>query len=176
MSRSASAATNAQKRSALQHRQIAVDQPRRGRGRGGAEVALLQQDRPQAASRGVARHADAVQAAANDRKIVVRHGSRLVSGIRGALHLAAPSLANFGFRKGQAKIMMLVWFGSEVPLPDRQAIMKRTPGHHVIARSTCDEAIHSFFTRRNGIASSRSLSSGAHARDPSAPRNDGLAV
>ena len=65
--------TDTEKRSALQHRQIAVDQPRRGRGRGDAEVALLQQDHPQAASRGVARHADAVQAAANDRKIVVRH-------------------------------------------------------------------------------------------------------
>jgi hypothetical protein len=40
----------------------------------------------------------------------------------------------------------------------------------VIARSKSDEAIHSF-TRREWIAS-RSLSSGAHSRDPLA-RNDG---
>ena len=65
--------TDTEKRSALQHRQIAVDQPRRGRGRGGAEVALLQQDHPQAASGGVAGNADTIQSAADDRKIVIRH-------------------------------------------------------------------------------------------------------
>jgi hypothetical protein len=41
----------------------------------------------------------------------------------------------------------------------------------VIARSPCDEAIHFFFVRQEWIAS-RSLSSGAHSRDPLA-RNDG---
>src|ERR1700681_2532144 len=56
---------------------MAVDQPRRGRGCACAEVALLQKDHPQAASRGVARNADAVQAAADDRKIVVRHAQGL---------------------------------------------------------------------------------------------------
>ena len=56
---------------------IAMDQARRGRGCGGAEVALLEQDNPQAASRGVARNADAVQAAADDRKVVVRHPQSL---------------------------------------------------------------------------------------------------
>src|SRR6266568_5330524 len=39
----------------------------------------------------------------------------------------------------------------------------------VIARSTCDEAIHSYFAAR--WIASRSLSSGAHSRDPAA-RND----
>ena len=41
---------------------------------------------------------------------------------------------------------------------------------HVIARSVSDEAIHSFFVA--GWIASRSLSSGAHSRDPLA-RNDG---
>ena len=70
---------HAQKGPALQHRKIAMDQPRRGRGCGGAEVALLQQDHPQAAPGGVARNADAVQAAADDRKIVVRHAHNVYS-------------------------------------------------------------------------------------------------
>ena len=60
----------------LQHRQIAMDQPWRGRGRAGAEIALLEQEDPQAASGGVARDADAVQSAADDCKIVVRHTQR----------------------------------------------------------------------------------------------------
>ena len=42
-----------------------------------AEVALLQQDHAQAAAGGIARDADAVQPAADDRKIVVRHTQRL---------------------------------------------------------------------------------------------------
>src|SRR5258706_16461548 len=50
-----------------------MDQPRRGGGCARADVALFQKDHPQAASRGVARNADAVQAADDDRKIVVRH-------------------------------------------------------------------------------------------------------
>ena len=65
--------TDAKKMPALQPRQIAMDQPRRGRGGARAEIALLQQDDAQAASGGVARDADAVQSAANDREIVVRH-------------------------------------------------------------------------------------------------------
>src|SRR3981081_850455 len=68
---------HAQKASALEHREIAVDQPWRGLGRARGEVALLQKDHPQAASRGVARNADTVQTAADDRKSVVRHGLRL---------------------------------------------------------------------------------------------------
>jgi hypothetical protein len=43
---------DAQQRSAFQHREIAVDQPRRGLRCAGAEIALLQQE---AASGGVAR-------------------------------------------------------------------------------------------------------------------------
>jgi hypothetical protein len=54
-----------------------VDQPWRGRGRARTEVALLQQDHAQAASRGIARNADAVQTTANDRKIVIRHPQAL---------------------------------------------------------------------------------------------------
>src|ERR1700753_1485628 len=50
-----------------------MNQPRCRRGCGAAEVALLEQDHAQAASRGVARHADAVQTPADDREIVVRH-------------------------------------------------------------------------------------------------------
>ena len=43
-----------------------------------AEVALLQQqDHAQTAVSGVARDADAVQAAADDRKIVIRHAQRI---------------------------------------------------------------------------------------------------
>ena len=58
---------------ALQHRQIAMDQPRRRRRGRAAEIALLQQDDPQAAAGRIAREADTVQAAADDRKIVIRH-------------------------------------------------------------------------------------------------------
>ena len=58
---------------ALQISQIAMDQPRRGLRSARAEIALLQQDDAQAAASGVARNADAVQSAANDREIVVRH-------------------------------------------------------------------------------------------------------
>ena len=64
---------DAKQRPALQHLEIAVDQPRRGLRCAGAEIALLQQDHAQAASGGVARDADAVQASADDSKIVVRH-------------------------------------------------------------------------------------------------------
>src|SRR6266404_8054095 len=66
-----------QKGPALQQGGIAMDQPRRGRGCARAEVALFQQDHPQAASRGGARNADAVQPAAEDRKIVVRHAATI---------------------------------------------------------------------------------------------------
>src|SRR5256885_22624 len=62
---------------ALQPGQIAVDQPWRGRGGAGAEIALLQQDHAQTASGGVARDADAIQPAADDRKIVIRHAKGL---------------------------------------------------------------------------------------------------
>ena len=70
--------TDAKKMPALQPRQIAMDQPRRGLGCARAEIALLQQDHAQAASGGVARDADAVQSAANDREIVVRHTQGLL--------------------------------------------------------------------------------------------------
>src|SRR5271166_1816511 len=54
-----------------------MDQPRRGRRSACAEVALLQQDNPQAAPGGVARKADAVQATADNRKIVIRHAQAI---------------------------------------------------------------------------------------------------
>ena len=56
--------------------QVAMDQPRRGLRSARAEITLLQQDDAQAASGGVARDADAVQSAADDREIVVRHTQR----------------------------------------------------------------------------------------------------
>ena len=65
---------------ALQIGQIAMDQPRRGLRRAGAEIALLQQDDAQATTGGVARDADAVQSATDDREIVVRHTPRLLEG------------------------------------------------------------------------------------------------
>src|SRR5829696_8092740 len=76
--------TDAKKMSSLQPREIAMDQPRRRRGGASAEIALLQQDDAQAPASGVARDADAVQSAANDREIVVRHtpgvtGENLIS-------------------------------------------------------------------------------------------------
>src|SRR6185437_9400400 len=64
---------DAQPAAAFEHREIAMDQPRGRRRCGGAEVALFEQDDPQAATGGIARHADAVEAAADDRKIVIRH-------------------------------------------------------------------------------------------------------
>src|SRR3954452_10858724 len=70
--------TDAKKVPALQVSQIAMNQPWRGRGGARAEIALLQQDDTQAASSGVARDADAVQSAANDREIVVRHTQGLL--------------------------------------------------------------------------------------------------
>jgi hypothetical protein len=85
-----------EERSALQHCQIAVDQPWRGRRCGGAEVALLNKDHPQTASRGVACDADPVQATANDRKIVVRRAQRLVS------RFEVSSLERTSDSKGQA--------------------------------------------------------------------------
>ena len=42
----------------------------------------------------------------------------------------------------------------------------------VAAGERSDEAIHSFFTRRVELLRPRSLSSGAHSRDPLASRND----
>ena len=71
------APADAQQAAPLQHRKIAMDQPRCRRRCGGAEVALLEQNDPQAATGGVARHADAVQAAADDRKVVVRHAQAI---------------------------------------------------------------------------------------------------
>src|ERR1700690_1776761 len=64
---------HAPKRLALQHPEIAMDKPRRSARGGAAEVALLEQDDPETAPRGVARNADAIQTAADDRKVVVRH-------------------------------------------------------------------------------------------------------
>ena len=64
---------HAQEPAALQDGQIAMDHARRRGRSGGAEIALLQQDHPQATARGVARHADTVQPAADDRQIVVCH-------------------------------------------------------------------------------------------------------
>ncbi|MGY4348849.1 hypothetical protein ACVWXM_005316 [Bradyrhizobium sp. GM7.3] len=69
----------------FQNRQVAVDQPRRCRRRRAAQIALLQQDDPQAAAGGIAREADTVQAAADDRKIVIRHEA--VEWERNARHL-----------------------------------------------------------------------------------------
>ncbi len=64
---------DAQQAAALQHREIAMDQPRGRRRRAAAEVALFEQDDPQAATGGIARHADAVETAADDRKVIIRH-------------------------------------------------------------------------------------------------------
>ena len=64
---------HAEERAAFQPRQIAMNQPWRGLGGAAAEVALFQQDHAQAAPRGVARDADAIQSTTDDRKIVVRH-------------------------------------------------------------------------------------------------------
>jgi hypothetical protein len=64
---------------ALEHREIAMNKPRRGRGCGRTEVTLLQQDHAQAAYGGVSRNADTVQAAADNRKIVIRHAQAIAS-------------------------------------------------------------------------------------------------
>src|ERR1700674_2942149 len=64
---------HAPERLPLQHPEIAVNQSRRGAGSGAAEVALFKQDDPETAPRGVARNADTIQTAADDRKVVVRH-------------------------------------------------------------------------------------------------------
>src|SRR6516165_8617453 len=64
-----------------------MDQPGRRRRCGGGEIALLQQKHPQAASRGVARQADAVEPAADNSQIVVRHAGDSVSRVMSALHL-----------------------------------------------------------------------------------------
>src|SRR5580692_4852825 len=68
---------HAKKAPALQYREIAMDQPGCRRGSGGAEIALLNQDHPQATAGGVACDADAVEPAADHRKIVVRHAPSL---------------------------------------------------------------------------------------------------
>src|SRR5436190_2092679 len=70
--------TDAKKMPALKPREIAMDQPWRGRGGARAEIALFQQDHSQAPSSSVAHNADAVQSAANDREIVVRHTQGLL--------------------------------------------------------------------------------------------------
>src|SRR3981081_3272422 len=62
---------------AFQHGKVAMDQPRRGRRRRGAKVILLQQNDPQAASRGIARNADAVQPATDDGNVVIRHAATI---------------------------------------------------------------------------------------------------
>ncbi|MGY4340199.1 hypothetical protein ACVWW3_005105 [Bradyrhizobium sp. LM2.9] len=69
----------------FQDRQIAVDQPRRCRRCRAAQIALLQQDDPQAAAGGIAREADTVQPATDDRKVVIRHEA--VEKERNARHL-----------------------------------------------------------------------------------------
>src|SRR6187399_875316 len=74
--------TDAKKIPALQACEIAMDQPWRGRRGACAKIALLQQDDAQTPSGGVARDADAVQSAANDREIVVRHTPKLLVRIR----------------------------------------------------------------------------------------------
>lgn len=62
---------------AFQHQEIAVEQPG-GRGRGGGgEIALLEQDHPQATAIRVARDACAIKSAANNRQIVIRHAMLL---------------------------------------------------------------------------------------------------
>src|ERR1700758_1915667 len=71
MARSAKA-TRTRKGPPLQRGKIATDDARRGRGRSGAEVALFEQDDPKTAPGGVACNADTVQAAADDRKVIVR--------------------------------------------------------------------------------------------------------
>src|SRR5690349_9374383 len=62
-----------QEAAALQRGEIAMHQSGGRRGSGAAEIALLEQDDAQVAAGGVAREARAVQAATDDRQIVVRH-------------------------------------------------------------------------------------------------------
>ncbi|MGY4425320.1 hypothetical protein ACVWY2_007769 [Bradyrhizobium sp. JR6.1] len=69
--------TDAEELPPLQPGQIAMDQPRRGLRRAGAEIALLQQDHAQAAAGRITRNARAVQATADDRDVTVRHAQRL---------------------------------------------------------------------------------------------------
>ena len=64
---------HAPKAAALQHRKIAMDQPRCRRRCSGGEIALLQEDDSKAAPGRVARHADAIEPAADHRQIIVRH-------------------------------------------------------------------------------------------------------
>src|ERR1039458_1631761 len=64
---------NAPKPLALQRGEIAMDQSWRGARGGATEVALFKQNDPEPAPRGVACNANAVQTAADDRKVVVRH-------------------------------------------------------------------------------------------------------
>lgn len=68
---------DAKKMATLQPGQIAMNKPRRRRGRAPAKIALLQQDHAQTPPRCVARNADAVQAATDNRQIVIRHTQRL---------------------------------------------------------------------------------------------------
>jgi hypothetical protein len=77
-----------------------MDQPGRRRGSGGAEIALLNQDHPQATAGGVACDADAVEPAANNRKIVVRHTPVWMQRVRSSLHLEHdPKKVRTGFSK-----------------------------------------------------------------------------
>src|SRR4051794_19254610 len=76
---------NTPQRALFEERQVAMDQAWRGRRSGRTQIALLQQDHPQPATGGVARNANAVQASANNREIVVRHAlpsSGLIPNIR----------------------------------------------------------------------------------------------
>ena len=66
-----------QQAAALQHGEITVDEARGRRGCAAAEIALLEQDDPQATAGGITRHAHAVETPADDRKVVVRHLQRI---------------------------------------------------------------------------------------------------
>ena len=69
--------SHAENAPAFQHGRLAMDQSRCRRRRGGAKITLLEKNDPQATPGGVARDAYAVHAAADDRKIVVRHAQAL---------------------------------------------------------------------------------------------------
>ena len=73
ISRSVKCRARTGKRPAFEHRKIAPDQSAAGGGCRAAKIPLLDQNDPQATPGGIARHADAIQPAADNRKIVVRH-------------------------------------------------------------------------------------------------------
>src|SRR5215469_13879758 len=66
---------HAEKVPAFQQREIAVNERRARVGCSGCEVALLEENNPQAAARGIARNARTVKSAADDRQIVIRHAT-----------------------------------------------------------------------------------------------------